>query len=126
MTTPRTAYRLGVVTALGAALFLLFGIGALGIIGAGGRPDLLYVAALAVGVVGTVLARLRPGGMAYALAATALATVLAGLLALGAGLHEVPGASVVEIIGLTGMYAGLFTVAAWFFRRSSRHTDRSS
>ena len=67
MRTARSYYRLGLAVALGTVLFLAFGIGALGIIGAGGPPDLLYVGAVAVGVVGAFLARFRSLGMARAL-----------------------------------------------------------
>jgi hypothetical protein len=116
--TTSTSYRLGVLVAVGTAAFLLLGIGALGIIGAGGRPDLLYVAALAVGVVGAVLARFRARGMARALGAAAVATLLVGVVAIALGWHEEPGASLVDIVGLTLMYAALFALSAWLFARA--------
>lgn len=119
MRTPRTYYRLGAAVALGTVLLLLFGIGALGIIGAGGPPDLLYLGAVGIGVVGAVVARLRARGMALALAATAAATVLAGLVAIAVGLHDREGASVPEILGLSVMYAALFGLSAWLFRRAA-------
>jgi hypothetical protein len=71
-----TYYRLAVVVALGALLFLVLGIGALGIIG-DGRDDQVYVSVLAVAVIGSAVARLRPRGMALAFLATAFAQVLA-------------------------------------------------
>ncbi len=123
MTSPQTYYRLAVVVALGAVLFLILGIGALGIIGAGGRPDRIYAAVLGVLVLGTVIARLRPAGMALALAATALAQAVVSATALLAGLHEAEGASVVDIVGLTAMYAALFGLAAWLFWRAADRTD---
>lgn len=116
--TARTRYRLALAVAVGTALFLLWGIGALGIIGAGGPPDLMYVAALGVGLVGAVLARLRAPGMAVALAATATVTVLVGVVAVAAGLHRNEGASVAEILGLSGMFAALFALSAWLFHAS--------
>lgn len=118
MRTARTYYRLGGTVAVGTVLFLLFGIGALGIIGDGGPADLMYVGAAAIGLVGAVVARFRAGGMAVALGVTALATVLVGAVAVIAGLHRTDGASVPEILGLSGMYAGLYAVSAWLFRRS--------
>jgi hypothetical protein len=117
--TARTSYRLGVAVALGTVLFLLFGIGALGIIGAGGEPDRMYLGVLAVLAIGTVLARLRARGMAWALAATALAVVVIAVIALATGLQDTEGASVIEILGLTAMYAGLFGLSAWLFRRAA-------
>jgi hypothetical protein len=112
-------YRLALALAVGTVLFLVLGIGALGIIGEGGSDDRMYVAVLAVCLVGTVVARLQPHGMALTLAATAVAQVVVGLVAIARGLHTSPGASVIEIMGLTGMYAALFAASAWFFWRAA-------
>jgi hypothetical protein len=117
--SPSTYYRLAVAVALGTVLFLAFGIGALGIIGPGGRPDLMYAVAVAVGVVGALLARFRSPGMALALAATAVATMLVAVIAIADGLHRTEGASILEITGLSGMYAALFALSAWLFRRAA-------
>ena len=116
--TTTTSYRLGALVALGTALVLLFGVAALGIVGDGGPWDLLYVGALAVGLVGAVVARFRAGGMAVALGATAAATVVAGAIALVVVLVG-DDASVLDLVGLTGMFAVLFAVSAWLFRRSA-------
>ena len=113
------SYRLALAVALATALFLVLGIGALGIIGAGGRPDRIYAAVLGVLAVGTVIARLKPGGMALTLAATALTQAVVSATALLAGLHHTEGASALDIVGLTGMYAALFAVSAWLFWRSA-------
>ena len=120
MTTPRSRYLLAVAVALGTIAFLLFGIGALGIIGAGGRPDLMYLGAVGVGLVGVGVARFRPAGMALALGATALSTLTVGVIAIGAGLSEREGASVIEILGLSGMYAVMFGASALLFRSVGR------
>lgn len=119
MTSPHTYYRLAVGVTLVTVLFLILAIGALGIIGAGGRPDRIYVAVLGVLVLGTVIARLRPGGMAVTLAATALTQAVVSATALLAGLHQDPGAPIVDIVGLTAMYASLFGLAAWLFWRAA-------
>ena len=122
MTTIKTAstyYRLAIGMALATVLFLIYGIGALGIIGAGGRPDRMYAGVLAVGAIGTVIARLRPRGMALTLLAMALAQALVAVIALIAGLQHTEGASVLEILGLNGMYAALFGLSAWLFGRAA-------
>jgi hypothetical protein len=100
-------------------LFLVWAVGALGIIGEGGRPDLMYVGVLAVLVGGAAVARLQPAGMARALVATAAAQALVAVIALVAGLQDTAGASVLEILGLTGMYAALWLLAAWFFQQAA-------
>lgn len=112
-------HRLGTAVAVATVVFLVLGIGALGIIGDGGENDRMYLGVLAVFFIGTVLARLRPQGMALALAATAVAQVLVGVVALARGLHDEPGASVGEILMLTTMYAGLFALSAWLFWRAA-------
>ena len=119
MRTASTNYRLAAAVAVATVLFLVLAIGALGIIGAGGRPDRIYAGVLLVGVIGTVAARLRPGGMAVALAATAGAQALVTLTAFLAGLHETEGASALDIVGVNAMYVALWTFSAWLFRRAA-------
>lgn len=116
-------YRLGLAASAVTVLFLLFGIGALGIIGSGGTHDRMYLAVLAVFAVGAVLARLRPRGMVLALLATAATQVGVGVVALLRGLQDLPGASVLEILALTAMYALLFAGAAGLFRRAEATGD---
>jgi hypothetical protein len=122
MTTARTSYRLAVAVAGGTALFLAVGIGALGIIGDGGRADRMYLAVFVVLVVGTVAARLRPRGMARALLATAATQVLVAVVALATGLPDSHNASVLDIVALTVMYAGLFAFSAWLFWRAAERS----
>lgn len=117
----RTAYRSAVAAALVTALFLLFGMGALGINGEDGDPvDRLYFGVLALGIVGSVIARSRSDGMALVLLAMALATAMVAVVALIAGKHQAAHNSVFEILGLNGMYAGLFVGSAWLFWRAAR------
>ncbi len=62
--------------------------------------------------------RPRPCGAAVA-AATSVATVLVGLVALLRGDAGLLGASVAEILGLTLFFAVPWAVSAWFFLRSA-------
>ena len=122
MKTARTSYRLAVAVAVATALFLALGIGALGIIGDGGRADRMYLAVFVVLVVGSVAARLRPHGMALALLATAATQVLVAVVALATGLPDSENASVLDIVALTVMYAGLFGLSAWLSRRAAQRS----
>src|SRR5688500_13970176 len=80
------AYRLAVGVAVGAALMLVWVVGAVGVVGEeGDRADLMYLGVIAVGIVGAIAARFRPDGMAWALLAMALAQALAAVIALLAG-----------------------------------------
>lgn len=109
--------------AVATVLFLLFGIGALGIIG-DGDPDRIYLAVVGVFVVGTLAARFRPRPMAVAMLATAATMVLCTVVAFVMGEHRTPGASALDMVMLTTMYAGLFALAAWLFARSAGHPRR--
>lgn len=121
MTKPTTTYLLALALTVVTALFLILAIGALGIIGDGGRPDRIYAAVLAVLVIGAVVSRLRPHAMAFALLATAVTQALATAIALLAGWHD--DASVTDILGITAMYVAMFGLSAWLFRRAA---DRGS
>ena len=129
MKTHKTAYRFAAVVALGTMLFLVWGVAAMGVIGAEGDPfDLLYFGVLAVGVVGAVIARFQPRGMVRALLAMAGAQALVAVIALLVGKHKVPVSSVAEIVGLNGLYVALFLGSAWLFQRAARRdsqVDRS-
>jgi hypothetical protein len=119
MRTARTHYVLVLALAVATVVFLILAVGALGIIGDGGRADRAYAAVLIVGAVGTTVARLRPGGMALVLVAMAFTQVLATTIVLLTGLHLDENASVVDILGITAMYAALFGLSAWLFKRAS-------
>ena len=112
-----TSYRLGLALTVATALALVVLSGALGVLGAG-EADRVYVVVLAVLLLGTAAARLRPAPMAVALLATAGTTVVVTAVALLAELPS-PDASVVDIVGITAMFAAGFAVAAWLFRRGA-------
>ena len=67
MTTRNTTYRFASGVAVGAAFILVWLSLGVGIIGRDGDPaNLMYFGVLAVGIIGTLIARFRPGGMARA------------------------------------------------------------
>ncbi|WP_207083830.1 hypothetical protein [Nocardioides sp. S5] len=123
--SPTARYALALLVSLAATLFLLLGIGALGIVGDGDR-DALYLAAPAVALPVALATRFRPGGMVVALAGAAIATVVAGVVAVGLVVTDREVASVADVVMLTAMYAGLFALAAWLFRRSERLSASSA
>ena len=114
-------YRAAVAVAFGTALLLAWAIGALGVIGAEGDPaDHMYLGVIGVLVGGAVGARLRPQGMTRALVATAAAQSLVVAIALLVGEQRSPVTSVVEILGVNGMFVALFLASAVLFRRVDR------
>lgn len=114
--TPTQRYLLALGVALLTVLFLLLGIGALGIVGDGDR-DAMYLAAPAVGLVVAAATRFRPAGMVLALAAASLTTLVAGVVAVVLVATDRESASLVDVVGISGMYAALFALAAWLFSR---------
>lgn len=116
--TSRHYYRLGIGVAFVSVAFLILAVGALGIIGDGGREDRLYLAVPVVAAVGSIGVRLRSPGMSLVLLATALTQVVVTVCAFLAGYHRTDGASVVDILGVNAMYVALFGLAAWLFWRA--------
>ena len=103
--------------ASGTVLLLVLASGAVGIIGDGGHDDRVYVAVPVVLGVGTVVARLRPHAMMLVLAATALTQLVVTGVALLDGIPD--GASVLDVVGINAMFAALFCLSAWLFRRAA-------
>jgi hypothetical protein len=120
MGTAKTAYRSAVGVALAAALILVWLSLGVGIIGRDGDPaNLMYFGVLAVGIVGAILARFQPHGMARALLAMALAQALVCAIALIARLG-LPWSGPAEILLLNGFFVAMFFGSASLFRRSAR------
>jgi len=119
--TRNSAYRAAVGVAVVAAFILVWINLAVGIIGSEDNPaNLIYGGVLAVGLLGALIVRFQPHGMARALAVTALAQALVGVITLIAGWGSAganwPGAIVV----LTGFFAVLWLVSAWLFQKAAR------
>lgn len=120
-TTGNIAYRAAVSVALGAAFILVWMSLGVGILGSDGDPaDLMYVAVLAVGMIGAIIARFRANGMARALFATALAHALVVVIALIMGKHQAEVSSVPEVVILNGLFIVLFVGSAMLFRHAAR------
>lgn len=116
LSSPTARYVLALGVSLATVAFLLLGIGALGIVGDGDR-DALYLAAPAVALLVALVTGFRPGGMALALLAAAVVTLVAGAVAVGLVATDQASASILDVVMLTGMYAALFAVGAWLFAR---------
>lgn len=102
------------------ASFLLIWLSlGVGIIGQDGDPaNRMYFGVLAAGVIGAIIGRFKPLGMARALCAMAFAQALVMAIALIARLG-LPWSAPMEILLLNGFFIVLFTTSAWLFRRSA-------
>lgn len=118
MITARTTYRLAVCVAVAAAALLVWLSLGVGIIGRDGDPaNVMYFGVLAAGIIGTLIARLRPRAMARALVVTAIAQTTVAVIALVAGLGQ-PWSGPMELSLLNGFFVALFVASAWLFRRA--------
>ena len=95
--------------AVAAALMLVWMNLAVGLIGSEDNP---------ANLMGAVLARVQPRGMARALCATAFAQALVAVIAWIAGLGD-PGSGPLEIFVLNGFFVALLVGSAWLFRRAA-------
>jgi hypothetical protein len=115
-TVDRT-YRAAAAVALAAAFLLVWANAAVGIIGSEDNPaNRMYSGVLTVGVLGAVLARFRPMGLARTMAATAAAQALVAVIALAAGMGSAPG--------ITTFFVALWLLSAWLFRSAARRELR--
>lgn len=116
-----TAKRLAIGTTFGTAILLMWVIGAVGLIGAEGNPaDRMYAGVIAIAAVGAAVTRLRPGGMARVLMATASAQALVAAIALVRGEHHAAVTSIPEIVLSNGFFVALWLGAARLFRSATR------
>jgi hypothetical protein len=109
-------YLAAVAVALATAFILVWGNLAVGLIGPEDNPaNRLYAGVIAVGILGSSAARLRPSGMSRAMVATAVAQVLVAVIAFIAGWGSAGP--------VTAFFVALWLLSAWLFRSAShRHT----
>lgn len=112
------AYHAGVGVAVATAFLLVWINLAVGIIGTEDDPaNLMFVAVIAIAILGAIIARFQPRGMALAMVAAAIAEALVAVLVLFMG-H-------VTFI-LTAFFAGMWLVSAWLFRKAAREQISAS
>jgi hypothetical protein len=115
-TTYRVAFGIGLVTA-----FLLFWVnGAIGIIGNEGQPaNLLYGAVFIVGLLGSIMARFKPSGMARTLFVAAAVQLLVPVAALVFWPQVSWGeGGMFRVFALNAFFATLFAASALLFRQA--------
>lgn len=108
-----------VLSIFGVFLLIWMSLG-IGIIGEDGNPkNIVYAGVVLIGIIGTILSRKKPMGMALTLFTMALAQSVIAIIAilLKAGMPWSPPA---ELLGLNGIFIVLFTTAGLLFRRSQK------
>jgi hypothetical protein len=108
------AYLAAAGVAIGTGFLLIWINLAVGIIGSENNPaNLMFGGVLAVAILGAVIARLQPDGMARALNVTALAQALVAVVVLIAGWGH-------DAAILAGLFAVPWLVSAALFRKAAR------
>ncbi|MDP2647769.1 MAG: hypothetical protein Q8P35_00790 [Candidatus Yanofskybacteria bacterium] len=117
--TRTRAYRIAFGVGLAGALLLGWVNGAVGIIGSEDNPaNLLYGAVFAVGLIGSLISRFKPLGMARTLFAAAFVQMSVPVIALIVWKPDFsPG--VIGVFGINAFFALLFVVSAFLFRHAS-------
>ena len=119
-TPNRSSYRSALVLAVVASVLLAWLAVGVGIVGADGDPaNVLYAGVLAVGILAAAAARFEPRGMSRALFAMAAVQVLVTIVALVMGLGQ-PYSPPLELVGVNGLFVGLFGTSAVLFMRAAR------
>ena len=119
--TRTRAYRAAFVVGLSTVFLLGWVSGAVGIIGSENQPEnLMYWAVPAVGVIGSLISRFKPRGMARTLFATALVQFLVPVAALIISPEVSWGnVGVIGVFVVNSLFAVLFAVSGSLFRRAS-------
>ncbi|MEY4938345.1 MAG: hypothetical protein RIQ93_80 [Verrucomicrobiota bacterium] len=115
---PNIAYRVAAGVAVTTGVALLWINAAVGLIGSEDNPaNLMYGGVLLIGLIGAAIARLRPFGMARALAATAAAQFLVPVVALIVWRNNF-GPGVPQVFALNFAFVLLFAGSAVVFRHA--------
>lgn len=112
----------GFAVAIGAALLLLVVNGAVGFLGSEDNPYNAILAAVpAAALIGSIFARLRPGGMVRAMQAAAAVQIIVAVVALAAGLGSAGWKGVYEVFLGTTLFTGLWLLSARLFAKAARN-----
>jgi hypothetical protein len=112
-----SAYRVAVGIAVAAALLVVWMHGAVAT--EDDSPGLMFLGARR-GIIGAIIARFRPQGMARVLFATALAQALVAVIAM------IAWKQYFEILILSGFFIALWIGSALLFRKAARVSPESS
>ena len=116
-----SSYRFAAAIALGAAFILTWVNGAVGIIGnENNDANLMFFGVLAVGAIGSIIARGRTREMAYALYATAASQALVAAIAIVGDMGSEGPAWPKDLLVMTAFFVALWVVSARLFQKAAR------
>jgi hypothetical protein len=95
--------------------------GAVGIIGSESNPgNLIYLAVVAIALLGSIVAFGRPAAMAWAMGFTAIVEVLAPVIAYAALADPAGDVLKPEVFTCAVVFAGMWVLSALLFRKAAR------
>lgn len=114
-------YRAAVGLAVATALFLVWSNLAVGLIGSEDNPaNLMYMGVLAIGFLGSIIAKLKPKGMSLVLFSMAFSHIIITVIAMIVRVELLPESSVIEILAVNGFFAVLWSGSALLFRNGAQ------
>lgn len=125
--TQNKMYRYAFGVGIFGMLFLGWANGAVGIIGSENNPaNLMYWAVFAIGLIGSLLSRFKPRGMARTLFATAVVQMLVPVFALSVWPAKASwgDAGVIGVFILNFIFATLFVMSALLFQRADTKSSK--
>ena len=114
------AYRGAVGLAVMSSFLHIWITGAVGIIGSENNPgNLLYLGVVAIAAFGSIVALGRAGAMAWVMAVTAVAEVLAPMIAYAGVADPVSDVLAPEVLATGIVFTGMWLAAAALFRKAA-------
>ena len=120
-------YRLAAGFALAATFLLVWVNAAVGIIGSENNDsNLLFFGVPVVALLGALLARFHPNGMAHAMFAAAMAQVLIAAVALVAGWGSDGPAWPRDVLVMSGFFTAMWLLSGLLFRKAAGESTRAA
>jgi hypothetical protein len=116
-----SAYRIGVALAIATTFLLLWSNGAVSITDS--SADGLFLLAALVGIVGIVVALVRPAGGMWLVGGAAVSVALSCIATLATGAVPNPYVPTLELLGITGLFVTLYGASAWLLHESVREAE---
>ena len=115
------AYRAGALVAVVAGFLLVWVNLAVGFLGSEDNPaNMLFGGVIVTALLGAIIARFRPAGMASAMFVATGVQLLVGVAALVGGLGSAGPQGLYEAVMGTTVFGALWLIAGWLFSKSAR------
>ena len=116
-----TAFKIACGLAVATTFLMIWANLAVGLVGSGpNAANLLLMAPVFVVVIGALRSGFTASGMEKVMYAAALCLALVTVMTLVIGIDQQPGSAAVEILAVSGFFAGLYVVAGALFHYAGK------